>query len=120
LYLGLAVLLLLAAGVGVAVMWPTPSEAEEDAASIRVGMTTAQVREVIESFPDTRRRLLATGDNGEVIGVNFDDESGLSIDYTGEGESRRVRDVEVFAPPPVHPLARLRRTLARILPSQGE
>jgi hypothetical protein len=113
---GLAALLSLAAVLGVTVLWPAASEADEDAASIRVGMTPDQVQEVVESFPDTRRRLMAAGENGEVIGISYDDQSGMSIEYAGEGESRRVRDVEVFAPPPVHPLTRLRRTLARVLP----
>jgi hypothetical protein len=116
LLLALAVLLLLAVGLGLAILWPMPSEAEKDAASIRVGMTPGQVHEVIETLPSTRLRLMSAGEDGVVIGISYDDESGMSIWYVGEGGSLRVREVEVFAPPPVHPLTRLRRTRARVLP----
>jgi hypothetical protein len=47
LLLGLALVALLAGGLAVAVLWPTPSEAERKAALIQVGMTGEQAEEVL-------------------------------------------------------------------------
>jgi hypothetical protein len=85
-----------------------------------MGMSPAQVQQAVESFPDTRRRLIPAGENGEVNGTSYDDESGMSIEYAGEVESRRVREVEILDPPPVHSLTRLRRTLAGVFPFLAE
>jgi hypothetical protein len=126
LLLSLALVALLAAGTGVALLWPTPSEAERMAERIEVGMTFRQVAKVVPPPPQGRWSANFLGDPFE-IGWDQDDGSTLFIEFAtpeeGElmnGKFARVAAVRTTPPPPVHPLTRLRRTLARAFPFLGE
>jgi hypothetical protein len=118
LVLGLAIVVLLVAGAGVALLWPTPSEAERKAGLIRERMTRSEVSKVLGPLPRAAEILLPDR-------VEFrwwqDDTSSIIIAFdSGLGVIEVRTLLPLFPPPPVHPLTRLRRTFARVLPFLGE
>jgi hypothetical protein len=133
LLLGLALVVLLAVGVGVAAFWPMPSEAERMASQLQVGMTMEQVGQVDEYLGGSDPLILTSGGYvapGEITrrivfddlgrskrGIVFNDGSSITITLSGDGP---VASIRTTSPDPVHPLTRLRRTLARVFPFVGE
>jgi hypothetical protein len=129
LVLGLALVLLLALGVEVAVLWP--NEAELKAAAIQAGMPYAQARAMLgpftleetSGFYQKREDGVLIPPDGHYLWV-FSDGSRLTlrIEHDVSANPTVVRRVETITPPtrPVHSLTRLRRTLARALPFLGE
>jgi hypothetical protein len=133
LLLGLALVAMLTAGVGAALLWPTPSDAEQMASQLRVGMTMGQVGQVSEylggsdpfiltsgrAVPPGRSSTLITFDDPgrSTRGVVFLDGSSITIAIDGGG---LIGHIKTTPPAPIHPLTRLRRTLARAFPFLGE
>jgi hypothetical protein len=110
---GIALAQLLVVGVDVALRWPQqPSEAEREAAKIKLRMTQEQVV-VALGFEGPTFVYLAPP-----VWQRYDDESRLILAY--DSFSGRVISVDAFLPPPIHPLTLLRRTAARVLPFLGE
>jgi hypothetical protein len=119
---GIAFVQLLVIGADVALLWPPPpSEAERMAAHIRVGMPHDQVRRVLAWYK--------TFDTPEVGGrwgtwCRFEDGSSLYVGVPGglwpRDTTLTVNSVCTEPPPYIHPLTRLRRPLARVLPFLGE
>jgi hypothetical protein len=116
---GIALVLLLVIGAAVALVWP--SEAEWVAAKIEVGMRRDQVWAVVNPSPSAWRPPSRFFDESPWV-LNYADGSILLIEFTPRVDSRpeRVALVRTTPPPPVHPLTRLRRTLARFIPAVGE
>jgi hypothetical protein len=111
---------LLVAGLAVAILWPMPSEAEQEAAKLEVGTMLKEM----EWFhpPCTNYAVMAGG-----VRFEFADGSTLTLGLGAEGlgvERPRcvvfVRSIRVTPPAPVDPLTRLRRTLARVFPFLAE
>jgi hypothetical protein len=101
----------------VTVMWPMPSEAEQWASRISVGMTWEQVKNTVPDFAEPRASTVPISLTGP-FHRNFDDGSFLHV--TLDEPSGRVESIRTTPPPPVHPLTHLRRNLARIFPALGE
>jgi hypothetical protein len=138
LLLGLALALLLAGGIGAVLLWPLPSEAERTAARIEVGTLWDQELELLArpgqrylADSDYRERaMLATGSprRRPAVDLTAIDSGtrrwryvdGSTLNVTRDLEGCCVTSVFTTPPPPVHPLTRLRRTLARALPFLGE
>jgi hypothetical protein len=116
---GIALAQLLVLGAAVALVWP--SEAEWVAAKIEVGMRRDQVWEVVNPSPSAWQPPSTFFDESPWV-LNYADGSILSVEFTQpvEGRPERVALVRTTPPPPVHPLTRLRRTLARIIPALKE
>jgi hypothetical protein len=120
LLLGLAVLLLLAGGLVAAVLWPTPSEGEQWAAKFRVGMALEQAW---DEFHEDVGWLPGNIGGGSTYGRWCKDGSFviLTINWPEQSRGRAIVTAIVTTPPdPVHPLTRLRRTLALAFPFQGK
>jgi uncharacterized protein YndB with AHSA1/START domain len=119
LLLAVAVFALLANGLAIAARWPTPSEAERKAALLRVGMSWD------ETFVLMAPRWPMTYLGNEAgtrlyIGWPQSDGSQITVTFVPVEEGgRRALSIRT-TPPPVHPLTRLRRTLARAFPFVGE
>jgi len=101
-------LALLVIGVVIALLWPTPCEADRKAALIRVGMTRSQARELVSS--DSIARV---NEKMPTTGWHYSDGSGLTIHCAGSEPHHRVERIQIFPP---DSLIRLRRTLARAFP----
>jgi hypothetical protein len=116
---GIALAQLLVIGVDVALLWP--SEAEWVAARIDAGMRRDQVWEVVNPSPSAWQPPSTFFDESPWV-LNYADGSILTIEFTPpvEGWHARVALVSSTPPPPVHPLTRLCRTLARAFPFLGE
>jgi hypothetical protein len=112
---GLALVALLAGGLAVTALWPTPNQAEQAAARIDVGMSWAEARDVVRPIAGESAVVTSRGtlDEPVPVGWTFADGSGLVIDYD---EDDRVSSVSTALVAPDPPLARLRRTLARVFP----
>jgi hypothetical protein len=102
LLLGTTLVLLLTGGLVAAVLWPTLSEADRRAALYPVGMIDVHEPKVSS------------------IHWLFDDRSRLEVTFAPKDGQWRVDRVRTWPPSPVHPLTRLRRTLALIIPALGE
>jgi hypothetical protein len=116
---GIALGQLLVIGVDVAILWPEPCEAEQFAARLRVGMTESEVLDTAGDLGMSWGGTLRVQMHHRL----FDDGSSLTVAmcWSGRrGEDRRVGNFEVIPPTLVHPLTRLRRTLARSFPLLGE
>jgi hypothetical protein len=113
LLLGLALVALLAGGIGAALLWPMSSEAEQMAALIHEGMTQQQVEKIVG--PHEGRAWFSEGWGCVPDGREwrFQDGSALQI-----GFCPNITSINVAPPDP--PLPRLRRTLARAFPFLGE
>jgi hypothetical protein len=109
---GIALAQLLIIGVEVA-QWPTPDEAEMLAAKIAVGATREQVAKALRLSEVPTVKTRAT----EVTIHYFDDGSECEIRFDSNS---LVYAVRIAPSPPVPPLTRLRRTLARAFPFLGE
>jgi hypothetical protein len=112
LLLGLSLALLLALGVGAAALWPSPSDAELAATRVEVGMG---MYDAFERLPFSCRPPDVEGST--VFGpmdVNWPYPDGSTLSLTISGAT--VSSVRVIRPPPVNPIVRLRRTLARLIP----
>jgi hypothetical protein len=116
---GIALVQLLVIGAAVALVWP--SEAEWVAAKIEVGMRREQVWAVVNPSPSAWQPPSTFFDESPWV-LNYADGSILLIEFTPRVEARpeRVAWVRTTPLPPVHPLTRLRRTLARVFPVLGE
>ncbi len=134
---GIALVQLLVAGVEVALLWPTPSEAEVSATAIHPGMTIKQVRVLIDDpngihdYGLGRGKLTYCFPDGSELHVfgaalgSRDFRDRIVISFGAALASRDFLDGIVistaFSPPdPVPPLTRLRRTLARAFPFLAE
>jgi hypothetical protein len=129
LLLGLAVLVLLAGGIGAALLWPQPPcDAERMAALIRVGMTPEEVYDEqlhfnrSPEFGPLPRPVFVIEDFGtkEKEAIPQTDGSAVFITWDENGDDLRVAAVRARLPRPVPALTRLRRTIARALPFIGE
>jgi hypothetical protein len=113
LLLGLAFALLLAVGVGVTAWWPAPSEAESAAARVEAGETWRRV-----ATRENRTALFPVEfgkpDGKKRVELAYADGSCLTL--TCDGRDGTVISIHTTPPDPVHPLNRLRRTLARAFP----
>jgi hypothetical protein len=124
LLLGLAALLfLLAGGVGAALLWPVPSDAERAAVKVEAGMTLPQAHvSAAANAPGLIPHSSMWGPDPREDGPEdylcfYGDGSALVITFGPAGEGgRHVVSVAPSPPPSVHPLTCLRRTLARVLP----
>jgi hypothetical protein len=142
LLVGLALVLLLALGVGATVLWPEPSEAERVAEHVNPGMERTPVLVLLVGQKKSLRGL-TLWENWEpergwvepfaVSGpvrltshgrqrYDFKDGSALLVYYDwdrGQEHGHKVTSVRA-TPATAHTLARLRRTLARIFPALKE
>jgi hypothetical protein len=113
---GIALVQLLVIGVGAALLWP--NEAEAAAARIRKGMTLSEAEEALG------RHGGGLGGSMRAQGYQYPFEDGscltLSLVRSGLWEPWDVGAFWTEPPTPVHPLTRLRRTLARVIPALGE
>lgn len=112
----LALVLPLALGVGATVLRPTLSEAEIALSQTHEGMWQTQVEEVVGLTP-----YCFWGERGTpnwTTKWRFPDGSGFTLVFEQGGVVLPVS--EVHPPDAVHPLIRLRRTLARIFPALKE
>jgi hypothetical protein len=116
---GLA-LVLLVVGVGVVSMWPTSCEAERKAALVHEGLTYQEVAGLIGE----PNELIEWNHQKSVRCKTFNDHSGLIVCFRLEKDGNNLvgflTSARVSPPPPVHPLTRLRRTLARLIPALGD
>ena len=115
---GIALVIVFAAGVGQSLLWPMQSEAEQKAALIHEEMTWDQVLELLG--PPWSRRDPPADEFGWYQG----DKSFLKVAFGPSEEGVRCV-VSISADPPllyhrIHPLTRLRRTLARVFPFLAE
>lgn len=156
----MALVLLLALGVGAALVWP--NDAERKATSLRVGMPILEVVDVLGPQGDSDRNLYHDEVPAPVVGAGVvvllcssfgqgpflsaaafahgrtevpehfwaqQDGSAVSVVFRSPDGSSQDSDLEPWRemqlvvasfrttpPPTVHPLTRLCRTLARILP----
>jgi hypothetical protein len=114
---GLALALLLAAGAGAALLWPTPNEAERMAALIRPGMKWGEVEAVLGPPPMKVVGADVVGGPANAFGWSQSDGSMLIFSFGPHGERfGQVMEIRTRPPAPVPPLTRLRRTLARAFP----
>jgi hypothetical protein len=126
LLLGLAVLLL-ALGLDTALPRPVPSDAERAAVKVEAGMTLPQAQEAAAAkAPGLIPHSSMWGPDPREEGPEdylcfYGDGSALVITFGPAREGgRRVVAVAPTPPDPVHPLTRLRRTLARAFPFLGK
>jgi hypothetical protein len=121
LLLGLALLLLLAAGVGKATLSPMPSQAERRASTLRLGMTLDQASSLCDKDNLVWSAITSLMSSRNSFHCRFADGSCLTVRGQrswGDGPEFRISSLETT--PPDHPLTRLRRSLARVLPFLGE
>jgi hypothetical protein len=111
---GIALVQALIIGVDMALLWP--SEAERAASRIRVGMTQDQVLAQLEGRGSVSEGQLLLRPLPWIW--QFGDGSSLVV-LIPISEGRLVV-ATIHTTPPVHPLARLRHTLARAFPFLGE
>jgi hypothetical protein len=121
LLLGLALVAGLAGGIVATLLWLAPCDAERFAAKIGAGMRRDEVLKVVNPPPSVWQPSSTFLDESPWV-LNYFDGSILSVEFTPPVEGGRVwvTSVRTTPPPPVHPLTRLRRTLARALPFLGE
>jgi hypothetical protein len=101
---GIALVQMLVIGVDTA-LWPIPCEAEQWAERIRDGLTESQEFELDRDYVGAKESI-----GGWRFFYRFADGSQMTIKgSTGSAHTD--------PPPPVHPLIRLRRALARVVPS---
>jgi hypothetical protein len=125
---GLSLFLLLALGVAAALLWPLPSEAEQKAAIIQEGMVSEKVAELLRGGMHVDSNLIPIGDL--VYGVDGpfyeegwtqNDGSTVFIKFKVVGvDHSRVASVCTTPADPIHPMTRLRRSLARFFPALKE
>jgi hypothetical protein len=121
---GLALVALLAGGLAVTVLWPTPSQAEQAGANIDLGMSWEEAREVVRSAPGASDVALALVVAHKAVEPSrpwhwtFADGSTLTVhhDHTDD----RVSSVRTTPATPVHPFDRMRGTLSRLFPALGK
>jgi hypothetical protein len=118
LLLGLPVVLLLAVGLAVSAVWPVPSKAERKAALIRVRMPLKELNELVFRERCVYPRSLAWNDIHVVRPQDDGSRSDVKLGPFDEGWP--VLSFQTTPPPPVHPLTRLRRTLAHVFPFVDE
>jgi hypothetical protein len=114
---GIALAQLLAIGVDVA-LWPTITEAEQVASRLWLGMTADQATQVVDEWY-SQQAVSFRPDRWS----KFSDGSSLALYLSQEaltGGDAYVVNIRAIPPPSVHPLTRLRRTLARAFPFLGE
>jgi hypothetical protein len=113
-----------------AVLWPMPSEAEQQVASVAVGMSQWEVLVMFLSPGDHTPRHGRSGeplprttiiaDNYSCL-LEFQDGSQLHVTFgRRRGFDQHVTSISTTPAAPVHPLTRLRRTLARVFPFLAE
>jgi hypothetical protein len=108
LLIGLALVLLLACGLGAALDWPQPSsEAEQKAGMIDEGMSFDQVAAMVNSNAFVPPAAPKDGPGYIDFGWSYDDYSVLYVSF-GSPEVGPLRVVAVRTTPPV---SRLRREL---------
>jgi hypothetical protein len=117
----LTLVLVLALGVGAAVVWLMPSEALRAARQVSE-MKMDQAIEVLEAWPGGRPTLVIIEpikDGGQsVFPVGLEHwtfADGSTLKLVPEEQSRRV--ISVSTTPPDPPLSCLRRILARLIPA---
>jgi hypothetical protein len=126
---GIALVQLLIIGVDLALLWR--NQAEVAGARLSVGMKYLEARETLWLAGGyLPKRLLRRKDewkkrqsgvqewkfsDGSAMRVAY--ETDWSVDDSMTGVSTTVTSVFAIPPPSVHPLTRLRRTLARIFPA---
>src|SRR5258707_21583 len=121
LLIGLALVLLLAIGAGPVLMWPTSSQAERKAATLRLGMPLGEASLICEKDISVWSAITSLASPYRSFHCRFADGSKLTV-----RAERSREDVNTFLvsalqiTPPEHPLTRLRRTLARIMPALEE
>jgi hypothetical protein len=112
LLLGLALVLLLAVGVGATLLWPQPpGEAGQKADRIHEGMSFAEVAKALEPATAWLNGSPGSGPGYLEFGWSCDDESVLYVSFGSPEEVGPLRVVAVRTTPPVSFLARLRREL---------
>jgi hypothetical protein len=118
---GIVLVQLLVIGVDLALLWPTPNDAERVAAKIEVGMTWDRARELMQPRLSVWQSPSTVAKDAPCR-WSYEDGSGLII--TRDPTCQHVIEIDTTPPtlPPatVHPLTRLRRTIARVLPFVGE
>jgi hypothetical protein len=119
---GIALVLMLLLGVVVSLLWPEPSgEAGRVAKQIHIGMMYTDALAVLD-LNKAKRELYGPRDvDGAVkktsASFTFEDRSEIMLQWDLSG---RISLVSAGLPRQFHPLTRLRRTLARVLPFLGE
>ena len=113
---GIALVQSLVIGVDIALLWPTPTEADRMAAMIHKGMAMSFVAEMEEMQPVGWATRDASGRGlSRFSARNFGDGSCILVLYDQDS-----RVASVATGPTDAPLTRLHRTLARVLPLLGE
>lgn len=115
---GIALVQLLIIGVDAALLWPTPSHAQQAALRIRVGMTDKQWREATKGLIDGIPHSDCRWDTHVMASYHFGDGSYLCVTIQPPGgvvSEISVLQLEHVAPPPFW-----RRIMARLIPSLKE
>jgi hypothetical protein len=107
---GIVLVQLLVIGADVA-LWPVPSEAEQAAGRMKVGETLDETDLPFFSRMDAFGNL-----SGYRAQPAFSDGSSLELMVSFRQDGEILDSVEVLRPNPIHPMTRLRRTLARVFP----
>jgi hypothetical protein len=112
---GIVVVLLLAGGIVAATLWLTPTGtlAERAAAKVYAGMSCNELKQVVPESWNLSMDIRSHSEfccfsDGSTLWVRFDSANNVT--------SMLIPPSLNPMPPPVHPLTRLRRTLARVLP----
>jgi hypothetical protein len=111
---GIALVLMLLLGVVVSLLWPEPRcEAGRVASQIRIGMMYTDAVAVMDL--NKSNQSIDRGDHKTFAYRCFKDDSTIIVNWDLSGRISWVRAGLPRPNPPVHPLTRLRRTLARAL-----
>ena len=117
---GIALAQVIVLGVDVVLLWPMPSAAEQATARIGVGMTEEEVAFSIRDY--TAPWPGVSDPRGGRAWWFFKDGSCLEVRFgpSPDENTRPAVFLHATPPPPVPPLTRLRRTLARLFPALKE
>jgi hypothetical protein len=119
--LGLLLIVLLVGGSAVAVFWPSPTDADQWTALVHTGVNH---QDLVRLFGKAWEEKGYPKDKDGVIKRestwHYPDGSTLTITFGPEREGKlNATSIQTTPAAPVHPLTRLRRTLARIFPFIG-
>jgi hypothetical protein len=116
---GILLVQLLVVGVDVVMLWPTQSYAEQAASQVKSGMTEDDVDKLISSYwvNTSMGRDTRVSDHVQLCHRLGD---GSILIVTSDPRSGRVVSAHSWNPVKTHPLTRLRRTLAHLIPALKE